>query len=191
LGYKYKIPNEQFDELSKSPFNYKVLKKKEVWGGTLALLAGGIGVSYLRDKLTNKIDIKKSLKVSSKYAYPIVAFPIGFSEEILFRGFLQPSLNEILTPTGGVIASSLIFGAAHLSNASNWSNRDRINYYRFSIPYITLAGAYFGYISYKNNSLKEAIAVHSWYDFVLFALNSIDFGSTIVKRPSFSFGFSF
>ena len=40
----------------------------------------------------------------------------GFSEEVLFRGVLLPALARELTPLGGLVASSLLFGLVHFAS---------------------------------------------------------------------------
>lgn len=184
VGYSYKMPTDSFKELSLAPFSLKVLKKPEVWGGFLGALAIGSGIIYLQNKLC-------ICKVSTKNATPLIAFPTGISEETLFRGYLQSSLSETLTPIGGIILSSLAFGAAHIPNAQLLEPEDRKNYYAFSLPFITSFGVYFGWMTYKNRSLQESVALHSWYDFTLFAIASALTNSAMVGKPNFSFSFSF
>ena len=99
---------------------------------------------------------------------PFFALPVGISEEALFRGYLQSQLLEKLNPFGGILISSLAFGASHISNATLMQKEDRWRYYSFSIPLITALGAYLGWLTHKNHSLQESVAVHTLYDLVLF-----------------------
>lgn len=163
-GYRYKMPTESFSELAYAPFQISVLKKPEVWGGLLVSLAAATGVAYLSSSS------KCSLSIAS--ARPVIAFPIGIGEEAFFRGFVQPSMSEVCTPWGGIAISSALFGAAHIGNASEMSPDMRRRYYAYSIPFITVAGVYFGWMANKNNSLKECVALHAWYDFTLMALQA-------------------
>ena len=116
---------------------------------------------------------------------PIRAFSVGISEETLFRGYLQSQFAEITTPWSGIIMSSLAFGVAHISNATYMSHEHRKNYYRFSLPFITAFEVYFGWMTYKNQSLQEAVALHSWYDFLLFAMQAIAPQAAITGEPGF------
>jgi hypothetical protein len=187
VGYSYKMPMDSFKDLSLAPFNYKVLKKPEVWGGLLGSLAAAVGVVYLE----NTLDIFPRCKITKSDARPLGAFPTGFSEEVLFRGFLQSALSETCTPAGGLILSSLLFGAAHIPNAKYFSPEERKRYYAFSIPFITSLGAYFGWMTYKNQSLQESVALHSWYDFTLFALERAAVHSAVIGKPNIAISFSF
>ncbi len=191
-GFFYPMPEDSFADLSYAPFNYKVLKKPEVWGGILGALGGGMLLSYLVYFEKEK-DCSARIRGSQEVDV-LSAFAVGLREEAFFRGYLQSSLSERLTPWGGIIASSLLFGAAHIPNAQFLSERNRKKYYLFSIPFITVFGGYFGWLTHKNHSLKESTAVHSWYDFTLFLLDAVVSSSTTsaaLGRPKFSFSLSF
>ncbi len=187
VGFSYKMPTDSFKDLCLASFSLSVLKKPEVWGGFLGFLATGIGITYLQSKL----HIKPHLKISAADAYPLSAFSIGIREETLFRGYLQSTLSESLTPIGGIILSSLAFGAVHIPNAKNYSLKDRMNYYKISLPFITSFGLYAGWMTYKNQSLKQSVALHSWYDFTLFAIRRALTRSAMIGKPNFSFSFSY
>ena|SRR3990167_5330694 len=167
-GYLYPMPQDSFQDLALAPFNYKVLKKPQVWGGLLAKMTTVFILSAIfhanHDKKSSKEESLKSIPT------PIVAFPVGIAEESLFRGYLQPQLSEYFNPLGGLILSSALFGAAHIPNAQGFSREEKRKYYTFSIPIITLAGFYYGWLAKENQSLQECVAVHSWYDFILFCL---------------------
>jgi membrane protease YdiL (CAAX protease family) len=168
-GYRYSMPVESFKTLALSPFRWSVLKKPEVWGGYVGALSFALALVYLTYDLDSTNFIKVSGSIQSK-TLPLVAFPVGLGEESLFRGFLQSSLSESFTPWGGIAASSILFGLAHIPNAfALASKHDQKRYLATSIPFITALGTYFGWMTYKNKSLQESTAVHTWYDFTLFA----------------------
>lgn len=167
-GYQYKMPNDSFKDLALASFNPWILKKPEVWGGFLGALGIAIGTSLLLPD-----EAKAHAILSSKLEVPpYSAFLIGISEECLFRGFLQSSFAEKLSPWGGIAFSSLIFGAAHIPNALLMPKEVRPHYYKVTLPFITAMGVYFGWLTQKNNSLRESVALHSWYDFTLFAVSA-------------------
>jgi uncharacterized protein len=89
-----------------------------------------------------------------------VAAPVF--EEILFRGFLLPSLTRYF-PVGGAIAlSSLIFATAHLSLSE--------------ILPLTVLGAILGYVYTRSRGLLSSMLLHSLWNSVtmvgLFILGS-------------------
>jgi len=190
LRYSYKMPTDSFKDLCFAPFNPKIMKKPEVWGGLLGDFALVVAVAYLYDKL----DMHVHRKISIKDIQPLEAFGVGISEESLFRGYLQSTLSENLNPASGIILSSLAFGAAHLTNTIGMDHQERRGYYAISIPYITLGGAYYGWVAYKNRSIQETVALHGWYDFVLFTLDRIfdrSLKHEVFGQRSFSFSLTF
>lgn len=181
--YSYKMPTETLSELALAPFQWSVMKKPEVWGGLLVDLSLAIGLQFLFSN-----SIAHSHAGSS---FPLLAFPVGIGEESFFRGFLQPALSEYCTPWGGIVISSLAFGAAHIPNAYDLNRRERGQYYSAALPFITLSGIYYGWVSYKNCSLKESVALHSWYDFAIFLASYSLAQSTVLGNPTFAFSIPF
>lgn len=187
-GYQYKMPNDSFADLTYAPLRWKVIKKPEVWGGFLGALAVASTVSYFA--FPQEVRIKPNLSMADDPS-PFIALPVGIGEEALFRGFLQSCLTEATSPWGGIAVSSLAFGAAHIPNAYMLDKEDRWRYYAFSLPLITSMGAYFGWMTYKNNSIQESVALHTWYDFVLFAASAWGPEMMITRRPQFTLSVPF
>ena len=72
-------------------------------------------------------------------------FIAGISEEILFRGFLQKSFENAVSPIRAVLISSLVFSLVHLSP---------------QLLQIFLLGILLGYIAFRTNSLYPSIVLH-------------------------------
>jgi len=181
-GYCYPMPKESLKELLLAPFQPSVLKKPEVWGGILGSLTVAIGTVCLSEA-NARLDITDN-------TIPLLALPIGVGEEAFFRGYLQSELTELSGPLGGIVFSSLIFGAAHIPNAYLMDPHYRSKYFTYSIPLITGIGAYLGWLTYKNTSLKESVAVHAWYDFILMTTAALA-NYSASKEANFAFSFSF
>jgi membrane protease YdiL (CAAX protease family) len=156
---------DSFADVSSAPFRWSVLKKPEVWGGLL----GAFALGAFLNRFTPSEDKPKAALSVREMSMPLRAFPVGVGEECLFRGYLQSTLIEALGPVGGIAVASAAFGAAHIPNASGFSKKERLAYYKFGIPFITAAGGYLGWMTYKNRSLQESVAMHAWYDFAIFA----------------------
>jgi membrane protease YdiL (CAAX protease family) len=188
IGYSYKMPTDSFSDLAYAPFRFSVLKKPEVWGGFLGAFALATATAYFAFPGEAHIELSSSptLHLSS-----IAALPIGIGEESMFRGFLQSALLEFIPPWAGIALSSLSFGAAHIPNAMALPKEDRWRYYTFSLPLITGMGAYFGWLTYKNRSLQESVAIHTWYDFVLLAASSFANTAAATGRPGFALAIPF
>jgi membrane protease YdiL (CAAX protease family) len=188
-NYSYRMPMDSFADLAFASFNPSVLKKPEVWGGFLGSMAIAMGIGYLEHVAS------KTLSHGPKNSFfPPYAFTVGIREEALFRGYLQSQIAEYTNPATGIILSSLLFGAAHIPNATSekLGIDDPKRYYLYTLPFITAYGAYFGWMANKNHSLKECVALHSWYDFTLFALHYFGKEAYIPRGPAgFSMSFSF
>lgn len=187
--YSFPMPKDDFAELAYAPFNFSVLKKPEVWGGLLGAFAGALAIGYVSSLW--KEEIPEMATPVFRLARPLTAFSVGIGEEALFRGFFQSILSEALTPVGGIAFSSLLFGAAHIPNAfySSSVESQRL-YYTFGIPFITSFGLYFGWMTYRNQSLQESVALHSWYDFILFSATALTEAS-VFGETNFRYSFSF
>ncbi|MBL1211202.1 MAG: CPBP family intramembrane metalloprotease [Geminocystis sp. GBBB08] len=102
-----------------------------------------------------------ALESQDKFALAIffitasIAAPIF--EEIMFRGFLLPSLTRYLPVWGAIVASGILFAVAHLSLAE-------------TIPLATL-GIILGIVYTRSRSLLASITLHSlWNSGTLFSL---------------------
>jgi membrane protease YdiL (CAAX protease family) len=87
----------------------------------------------------------------------ILASIAGFSEELLFRGALQPWLENAWNPTTGLIASNLIFALVHAVTP-------------LYAVLAMLMGLYLGTsLDYSGErNLLIPIVIHALYDFVAF-----------------------
>lgn len=159
FGYSYRMPTESLADLAYAPFQWSVIRKPAVWGGIVATLGLAAAAIYMAGNAepasVERVDM------------PYLSLPMGIGEEAFFRGFLQSALSETCTPWGGIALSSLAFGAAHIRNAFDLPPEDRAGYYAFGIPLVTGLGVYYGWLTYKNHSLKESVAAHTWYNFIV------------------------
>ena len=185
-GYRYQMPTDSFADLAAAPFKLSVLKKPEVWGGLL----GALSFAAILDNflMPNDAHIKCSVSTTT---FPLSAFSVGIGEEALFRGYLQSYFAESMSPTAAIINSSILCGAAHIGNAARLEAKDQWRYYAFGLPFITAFGGYFGWLTHKNRSLKESVAIHSWYDFILFSGMAFAGPSAMAGKPEFAFAFTF
>ncbi len=186
--YRYKMPTDSLASLSYAPFKGSIIKKPEVWGGLIGALALASYASHLF--FPKDACIKPSLSSSGRIM-PALALPVGVGEESFFRGFLQPALSEPLTPLGGIILSSLAFGAIHIPNAQALPPEHRWRYYCCSLPVITAIGSYCGWLTYKNTSLQESVALHTWYDLVIFTAAAVASEAAISGGSSFAISLPF
>jgi membrane protease YdiL (CAAX protease family) len=83
-----------------------------------------------------------------------VSLAAGIGEEILFRGFLQAWLETMLGDFGGILAASVLFGAAHPITAGY-------------VVIATLMGGYLGVLWQASGNLLVPIVAHALYDLVV------------------------
>jgi CAAX protease family protein len=86
----------------------------------------------------------------------VISAVAGVSEELLFRGVLQPLIGRWTTPVVGLIIASIVFGLFHAA----------------SLLYFALAalvGAYFGWLVLEFCDLVSPIVAHGLYDFLALA----------------------
>lgn len=107
------------------------------------------------DELTGLI--RRFLKILFRNAFPgavvLVSLLAGIGEELLFRGVIQDGLVAWWTPATGIVAASLLFGAAHA----------------VSVPYLVLAtlmGLYLGLLYHFSGNLLLPMVVHALYDWI-------------------------
>ncbi|GFO71575.1 uncharacterized protein BJAS_P1185 [Bathymodiolus japonicus methanotrophic gill symbiont] len=89
----------------------------------------------------------------------VLATIAGISEEILFRGVIQPWMENSWGMMAGILVSSIIFGLVHAVT---------ILYFVLATAVSIYLGLYLDYDSSRN--LLTPIIIHSVYDFFAFVL---------------------
>lgn len=156
-------------------FRFKFISNWFVWGfgGYLVALPLVILVSIINQQLwqgqggSNPI-LPLALEGRDSGALLIFFFTASVAapifEEIMFRGFLLPSLTRYMPVWGAIIASSLLFAIAHLSLSE-------------VLPLFTL-GAVLGIVYTRSRNLLSSILLHSlWNAGTLLSLFVLGSGS--------------
>lgn len=87
-------------------------------------------------------------------AWGVLCLIVGFSEELIFRGYLQTQSISLLHRIPlGVLVTSIIFGAAHGYQGIR------------GMCIITVFGAMFSGITLLRRNLFPGILAHTWHDF--------------------------
>ena len=173
-------PQEQLGDLVSAPFRPSVLRRPSVWLGGLALTGGAAALTLA---LNDPDPTNPSPNLFGREFRPAVGYPlftatnlthflhVAVGEEVVFRGLLQSALTRAMGPTPGWLLGTALFGAFHVPNAFGLPQGQRLPYLLLSLPYITLAGAWFGLVyRWSDYRLGPPIAVHFWYNFTLGAL---------------------
>ena len=133
--------------------------------GTLPLLLIFMGMQYLPipavKQIKNMIEgsLGQSLIQLHWLHLLILALVAGFSEELLFRGLLQPWLEKLINLSAALIISNLVFGLVHAVTPL---------YALFAI----LTGLYLGWSldCQGERNLLIPMIIHTLYDFVAFLI---------------------
>ena len=87
-----------------------------------------------------------------------IVFIVAPAEELLFRGFLQNSLDAHYGPIGGVLVASIIFGLVHVNPLIG--------------VYQTIIGIFLGLLfQWRGRRLAAPVAAHAIYDCIIILLN--------------------
>lgn len=87
-------------------------------------------------------------------AWGFLCLIVGFSEEIIFRGYMQSQAIALLRNTPiAVILTAIVFGAAHGYQGVR------------GIFLIAIFGSLFGIITLMRKNLLPGMIAHSWHDF--------------------------
>ncbi len=110
---------------------------------------------------------------ASRAAVALFGITLGpMVEELLFRGFLQPVLVGAIGVFPGILATSVLFGALHLTqNAFIWQ----------SGVLIMLVGFVLGTVRHLTGSTKASTIVHMAYNSLPFLALLID-GNPLAKK---------
>jgi hypothetical protein len=140
----------------KTPFQKKSFEDPWVYV-PIALIAIGVTVDYLTSQPNSS---QGPLTPTSNFMYTshygiIEPLGSGWPEEAFYRGFLQHEFTDATnSPLVGILAESAAFAFSHEEGNSRWS--------------AGAAGAYLGYLSWKNEgNLGPGLTVHFWGDFLL------------------------
>ncbi len=128
----------------------------------LAILGVALGVAMiLLGSLMNFPNVETpfdNLLKDTASRIGIALFGVTFGpivEELLFRGFLQPVLVDVMGVLPGILVTSLLFGALHLSqNAFIWQ----------SGVLITLVGFVLGVVRHVSGSTRASAITHISYN---------------------------
>ena len=132
------------------------------------LLAGisgvllAFGISLIASSLhTPKVDLPVDKLVDTPLSFvlvgllAVVAAPLF--EELVFRGFLQPLLSRTFGVVAGVLVTAVLFGSLHAPEYA-WA-------WQYVLA-ISLAGAAFGWVRARANSIIPSTVMHGCFNAV-------------------------
>lgn len=147
--------------LPKGWFQFKLFDRWPVWGigGYLVALPLMIAISALNQQIWRgqggnnpllQTVLQESDGVALLLFFLTAAVAAPLFEEILFRGFLLPSLTRYMPVWGAILLSSFIFASAHLSLSE-------------VLP-LTLLGAILAWVYVRSRNLLSPMLIHSLWN---------------------------
>ncbi len=151
----------RFRPLPEGWFRFGGQSRWFLWGvgGYLTALPLMIGVSLLNQQLWQgqggsnpllQIVLEEGDRLALALFFFTAAVAAPVFEELLFRGFLLPSLTRYMPVWGAIATSSLIFAIAHLSVSE-------------VIP-LTVLGSVLGFIYTRSRNLLAPMLLHSFWN---------------------------
>jgi membrane protease YdiL (CAAX protease family) len=141
------------------------------------MAGGGIVLAFVLSALgsllkTPKIDLPFEKLTSTPVSltfFAIVAIVLApFFEELFFRGFVQPLLSRTFGTIAGILITAALFGALHGFEYS-WV-------WQYAV-FISLAGAVFGWLRARTNSIVPSTIMHGCFNAV--SVVALAFGKNI------------
>jgi membrane protease YdiL (CAAX protease family) len=149
------------------PINWKIL---------LTTIFAGIALTIIADEADRLVqivfpmpeilveNIEETLKISTLYDFFIIIFSAvifaAVCEELLFRGFLQTSLENKYDITRAIMLTALMFAIVHFNP---WQ----------TIPLIAFA-IFLGVFSWKSNSIIPSMIVHFFNNGIAILFTNLD-----------------
>ncbi|MBI2646366.1 MAG: CPBP family intramembrane metalloprotease [Deltaproteobacteria bacterium] len=163
-AYLSEISKENILNLLASPFDLNLLGR---WTFLLPIsIVTGITAWIMSDD-NRSVKIRSS---GASWAFPLLggqSTTIGVGEEAYFRGYLQSEFKELFKSEWVAIGSqSLLFAAAHDIYIDDPKLPKVARYWPGALRF-TFA-AYSGWVTERNHySIRENVAMHAWWDFLL------------------------
>jgi membrane protease YdiL (CAAX protease family) len=125
------------------------------WGLVAAFAVAFLGVALKTPDINNPMKELLS-EPMSLVLVGILGVTIGpVTEEVVFRGFMQPLFVRSLGPVAGVLLAAALFGLMHLQEYGNsWRHG----------VLIATAGAAFGWMRQASGSTRAAALMHAAYN---------------------------
>jgi len=144
--------------------------KKNLWIGFVVFLALAIPNAFFVGNTGSEV-------LSGKYSAPQIGIGLfssftyyflmsGFSEEFLFRAFIQTRISYLLkSSVSGVLITSLIFGLVHIQGIMQWYPGTTIAEAFCRAFFLqTFIGIMFGVIWERTRNLIPCVFIHSGID---------------------------
>jgi uncharacterized protein len=126
-------------------------------GAVLAFAISGLAALLHTPQVPSPLDrfLKSPVDLALFAALAVTLAPLF--EELFFRGFLQPLLSRTFGMVAGILITALVFGLLHAPEYA-WA-------WQYVVA-VSLAGAVFGWVRARTNSIIPSTLMHACYNLV-------------------------
>lgn len=126
-------------------------------GAVLAFGISGLAALLHTPQVPSPLDrfLKSPIDLALFGALAVTLAPLF--EELFFRGFLQPLLSRTFGLLSGILITALVFGLMHAPEYA-WA-------WQYVVA-VSLAGAVFGWVRARTNSIIPSVIMHGCYNLV-------------------------
>jgi membrane protease YdiL (CAAX protease family) len=110
-----------------------------------------VAVEFLKQALSDRLLFWVS--------FWLIIFVVPFTEEVIFRGFLQGWLRQKMNPRLAIAATSLVFAFFHFSSSQGWHNVDLV-------CALFILSCCLGFLYEKTGSIWAPAALHMTFNAV-------------------------
>ncbi len=128
-----------------------------VGGVVLAFVVASIAGLLHTPQVSTPIDLFAGSTFTIALFVIFAAVIAPFTEEVFFRGFLQPLFSRTFGTAIGILITAVLFGALHAPEYS-WA-------WQYALA-VALAGAAFGWVRARTNSIIPSTIMHGCYNSV-------------------------
>jgi membrane protease YdiL (CAAX protease family) len=128
-----------------------------VSGVALAFLVAVIAGLIHTPQVPSPIDLFSGSWIAIALFAVFAAVIAPFTEELFFRGFLQPLFSRTFGVAAGISITAILFGALHAPEYS-WA-------WQYALA-VAFAGAVFGWVRARANSIIPSAIMHACYNLV-------------------------
>ena len=154
LGIRYHRPVFPSLGLRRAGFN---LAWAAAGGVVLAFVLSALGTWLKTPKIPLPFDKLTNTRLSFVLLTIVAVVLAPFFEELLFRGFLQPVFSRTFGTAAGILITAVAFGALH-GFEYQWV-------WQYAL-FISLAGAVFGWLRARTNSIIPSAVMHGCFNAV-------------------------
>jgi len=162
-NYNTPISKRSVVDLLTAPVNLDIITRP-TFLLPMGIISGLVGLRLIVANGNSGVDTSTEKKIWGTSILAAQSTGIGLGEEAFFRGYLQPEFTDLFGKEWlGILSQALVFGAAHY-NSGGVTLEQKLQ----KVLFTSWSAIYGGWLFAKNKQdLRENIAIHAWWDFII------------------------